>query len=447
MTTESPADGLGWPAGAPRHTGGCVPRPPSEEVPPESGAAPRRCSETPGAVPKSRPALAARNVRPDSRQQCSSPAGPVDSKEQTHGLRAATRRSMLDGKDREELHAIAGAMGVKGITRMRKADLVDAILAARRRAAPAARQRRQGEARRTANGAGRREAEAGRAARRRRPSWPRATPASPRSPPRKRRSPGRTPSPRSRRGPHGATAAAAATGDDRGRRHADGRRRRRDAAARRRAGGDRSRGRARLVRRGQPQRIAPAPAPRPRRQGGDRQGGERPPDGGGEPREREFSGEPIEIEGLLDLRDEGYGFLRTTRLPAGPQRRRTSRRRRCGGSALRKGDYVKGATRPPASNEKYPALLRVDQINGMTPRRRARAAPRFEDLTPLFPDSQLRLELADEPGRDHRPDRRPHLADREGPARADRLAAEGGQDDDHQADRATRSSATTPRCT
>src|SRR5579884_3632758 len=39
-------------------------------------------------------------------------------------------RSMLDGKDREELHAIAGAMGVRGVTRMRKADLVEAILAA-----------------------------------------------------------------------------------------------------------------------------------------------------------------------------------------------------------------------------------------------------------------------------------------------------------------------------
>src|SRR4051812_32735833 len=37
-------------------------------------------------------------------------------------------RSMLDGKDREQLHAIAGAMGVKGVTRLRKADLVDAIL-------------------------------------------------------------------------------------------------------------------------------------------------------------------------------------------------------------------------------------------------------------------------------------------------------------------------------
>ena len=39
-------------------------------------------------------------------------------------------RSMLTGKDREELHTIAGAMGVKAATRMRKADLIDAILAA-----------------------------------------------------------------------------------------------------------------------------------------------------------------------------------------------------------------------------------------------------------------------------------------------------------------------------
>ena len=39
-------------------------------------------------------------------------------------------RSVLDGKDREELHAIAGAIGVKAPTRMRKADLIDAILGA-----------------------------------------------------------------------------------------------------------------------------------------------------------------------------------------------------------------------------------------------------------------------------------------------------------------------------
>jgi transcription termination factor Rho len=64
--------------------------------------------------------------------------------------------------------------------------------------------------------------------------------------------------------------------------------------------------------------------------------------------------------------------------------------------ALRKGDFVRGASRPQASNEKYPALLRVDDINGMTPDD-ARNRPKFEELTPLFPDSRLRLELADEP--------------------------------------------------
>ena len=63
---------------------------------------------------------------------------------------------------------------------------------------------------------------------------------------------------------------------------------------------------------------------------------------------------------------------------------------------LRKGDFVKGATRPPASSEKYPALVRVDLINGQTPDE-ARSRPRFEDLTPLFPDSRLRLELDGEP--------------------------------------------------
>ena len=117
--------------------------------------------------------------------------------------------------------------------------------------------------------------------------------------------------------------------------------------------------------------------------------------GGGEPRQQEFQGEPIEAHGLLDLRDEGYGFLRASAyLPANKDVYvSASQVRRFG---LRKGDYVKGYSRPQASNEKYPAMLRVDEINGMTPDE-ARSRPRFEDLTPLFPDSRLRLELAEEP--------------------------------------------------
>ncbi len=60
-------------------------------------------------------------------------------------------------------------------------------------------------------------------------------------------------------------------------------------------------------------------------------------------------------------------------------------------TTLRKGDTVTGGYRPAASNEKYPALLRVDTVAGVDPEV-ARLRPRFEDLTPLFPDEKLNLE-------------------------------------------------------
>ena len=117
--------------------------------------------------------------------------------------------------------------------------------------------------------------------------------------------------------------------------------------------------------------------------------------GGSDARPVEYQGEPIAVEGLLDLRDEGYGFLRAGGyLPAQKDVYvSASQVRRF---ALRSGDFVKGTSRPQASNEKYPALLRVDDINGMTPDA-ARTRPRFEDLTPLFPDSKLRLEMEADP--------------------------------------------------
>jgi transcription termination factor Rho len=110
----------------------------------------------------------------------------------------------------------------------------------------------------------------------------------------------------------------------------------------------------------------------------------------------DYNGELVEIEGLLDLRDEGYGFLRASGYLAGRNDAyvSASQVRRFG---LRKGDHVKGATRPPASSEKYPALVRVDLINDVSIDE-ARHRVRFEDLTPLFPDSRLKLELGDAPG-------------------------------------------------
>jgi transcription termination factor Rho len=110
----------------------------------------------------------------------------------------------------------------------------------------------------------------------------------------------------------------------------------------------------------------------------------------------DFQGEPVPVAGYLDLRDEGYGFLRINGyLPSRDDAYVSVRQARQLG--LRKGDYLAGASRPAGRNEKNPALLRIDSVNGQDPET-IRNRPRFEDLTPLFPDEKLRLELRDDPG-------------------------------------------------
>jgi transcription termination factor Rho len=63
---------------------------------------------------------------------------------------------------------------------------------------------------------------------------------------------------------------------------------------------------------------------------------------------------------------------------------------------LRMGDTVAGTSRPALRNEKNPALLRLDTVNGESPEK-AQQRPRFEDLTPLFPDEKLSLEVKSGP--------------------------------------------------
>src|SRR5947207_1878981 len=126
------------------------------------------------------------------------------------------------------------------------------------------------------------------------------------------------------------------------------------------------------------------------RGGGGGGGGEREFQGQGGP-EQPYTGELIPAEGLLDLRDEGYGFLRAGGYMPG-QRDVYVSLSQVRRFALRKGDYIVGANRPANSNEKFPALVRIDTVNDMTPDE-ARDRPRFEDLTPLFPDERLRLEV------------------------------------------------------
>jgi transcription termination factor Rho len=131
-----------------------------------------------------------------------------------------------------------------------------------------------------------------------------------------------------------------------------------------------------------------------RRRGRDRDRGDRELQGGAQ--EAQFQGEPVPVSGLLDLKDEGYGFLRTQGHLPGPKDVYVSmsQARRF---ALRKGDYVEGASRPAAGNEKYPALLRIDRVSGQSTEE-ARLRPKFEELTPLFPDSRLQLEVPGDPG-------------------------------------------------
>jgi transcription termination factor Rho len=103
-----------------------------------------------------------------------------------------------------------------------------------------------------------------------------------------------------------------------------------------------------------------------------------------------FSTDPVKVEGYLDLRDEGYGFLRIggyqpTREDAYIPVKLTRQ------FGLRKGDHVSGMSRPAGRNEKNPAMLEIHTVNGQDPEK-ARQRPRFEDLTPLFPDHKLRME-------------------------------------------------------
>jgi transcription termination factor Rho len=132
-----------------------------------------------------------------------------------------------------------------------------------------------------------------------------------------------------------------------------------------------------------------------RRRGRERQGGGSEGDlqgSGGQ--EQQYQGELIAVKGLLDLRDEGYGFLRCEGyLPSTKDVYVSiSQARRF---ALRKGDSIEGFCRPAGSTEKFPALLQIDTVSSLDPEV-ARNRPRFEDLTPLFPDERLNLEMPGE---------------------------------------------------
>ena len=104
------------------------------------------------------------------------------------------------------------------------------------------------------------------------------------------------------------------------------------------------------------------------------------------------NGEDIYGDGVLEILQDGFGFLRSSDSSylAGPddiyvspsQIRRFN---------LRTGDTVSGLIRPPKEGERYFALLKVGEINHDAPEN-ARSKVLFENLTPLFPKERLKLE-------------------------------------------------------
>ena len=94
--------------------------------------------------------------------------------------------------------------------------------------------------------------------------------------------------------------------------------------------------------------------------------------------------------GVLEIVQDGIGFLRSDHLLPGPDDVYVSQSqiRRFG---LRTGDMVIGQVRPPKETEKYYGLLRVEAVNGLDPEA-AKRRPHFEQLTPIFPLQQLKLE-------------------------------------------------------
>lgn len=100
-------------------------------------------------------------------------------------------------------------------------------------------------------------------------------------------------------------------------------------------------------------------------------------------------------EGVLEVVQDGFGFLRSTEanyLP-GPDDIYVSpdmiRQH-----SLRTGDTVEGVIRAPGENERYFALTKVERINFEDPEK-ARHKVAFDNLTPLYPDERLKMEIED----------------------------------------------------
>ncbi len=98
----------------------------------------------------------------------------------------------------------------------------------------------------------------------------------------------------------------------------------------------------------------------------------------------------VDVEGVLDILSDGYGFLRTSGYLPGENDVYVglSMVRRNG---LRKGDRLCGQVRPARENEKFAAIQKLTSVNGVAVDQLVRR-PKFSDLTPVYPDQRLLME-------------------------------------------------------
>jgi transcription termination factor Rho len=112
-------------------------------------------------------------------------------------------------------------------------------------------------------------------------------------------------------------------------------------------------------------------------------------------RQKNIGAEGIEVTGVLEILEEGFGFLRSpdySYLPSSDDVYVSpSQIKRFG---LRTGDTIVGHARPPKNSERYFALLKIDTENG-TPLAEDRRRIPFEALTPLYPLQRIGLEVAE----------------------------------------------------
>jgi transcription termination factor Rho len=118
-------------------------------------------------------------------------------------------------------------------------------------------------------------------------------------------------------------------------------------------------------------------------------------------KKRAKAGEQVFGDGVLEVLPDGFGFLRspdtsymasTDDIYLSPSQVRRFN--------LHTGDMVEGEVRVPKDGERYFALVKVDRVNGLAPEE-SKTKIMFENLTPLFPKEQFRLERENFKGDDN----------------------------------------------